>query len=364
MGGMLVDRGHAVDSSRETETLTPGWVTLPSGRILDLYRSRWDGVLDREEFEFCRQHGVPLGYDCTQIGWVIETCTDESSAHPPSSVLAGAAVPVTTADPEHRTIELRGVVEAEAERILAGVRDGRMSLEAAQLRLAVAAAAAMKDFAAEHALPTCDLCHWALQSVVADALGAVRGPLHDPPPASDAMAFTFRSWTPDDAVVYMELLGNPRVWDYLPEPFPTPFTLDTARSLLDVASIGFHHETVAVEFDGRPVGQCLLRFDQTFADTRASEVAYWLGEQYWGRGWMSRILPAFTHRSFRRHPVDVIYAWIMKDNEPSIRAAERAGYQRSPFPLESRLAESLRRPGFIRYATYRADWAVDANDAS
>ena len=302
-------------------------------------------------------------YDCSQIGWVTATCADESSVEPPP-LLDHPAVPVTRADPEHRTLELRGLVEADAARILADAREGRLSLEAAQLRLGIVAAAAMKRFAAEHALSDCNLCHWVLQSVVARAVGAVRGPLHDPPPVSDAAAFTFRSWTPDDAMVYMELLGNPRLWDYLPEPFPSPFTPDTARTLIDVAAIGFHHETVAVEVDGRPIGQCLLRFDQAFADTRASEVAYWLGEQYWGRGWMSRILPVFTHRSFRRHPVDVIYAWIMKDNEPSIRAAERAGYQRSPFPLESRLAESLRRPGFIRYATYRADWPVDANDAS
>lgn len=360
---MLADRGQATDSSRETETLTTGWVMLPGGHVLDLYRSRWDGLLDREEIDYCRHHGVALAYDCIQIGWVTATCTDESSAEPPRPVLSRPAF-VTTADPEHRTIELRDVVAAEAERLLTGGRDGRMTLEAAQLRLAVVAAAATKDFAAEHALSACDLCHWTLQSVVAHALGAVRGPLHDPPPAADTAGFTFRSWTPDDAVVYMGLLDNPRIWDYLPEPFPSPFTLDTARTLIDVAAIGFHHETVAVEVDGRPVGQCLLRFDQAFADTRASEVAYWLGEQYWGRGWMSRILPVFTHRSFRRHPVDVIYAWIRKDNEPSIRVAERAGYQRSPFPLESRLAESLRRPGFIRYATYRADWPVDADDAS
>ena len=145
------DRRRSPESSCESETSTPGSVTLPSGRVMDLHRSRWDGVLDREEYKYCRQHGIALGYDCTQIGWVIETCTDESSAAPPRPVLPGPAVPATTADPEHRTIELRGIVEADAERILADVREGRMSLDAAQLRLGAVAAAAMKGFAAEHA---------------------------------------------------------------------------------------------------------------------------------------------------------------------------------------------------------------------
>jgi RimJ/RimL family protein N-acetyltransferase len=71
---------------------------------------------------------------------------------------------------------------------------------------------------------------------------------------------------------------------------------------------------------------------------------------------MSRVLPAFTRRGFHQHPVDVIYAWIMKDNLASIRVAERAGYLRTHFPREAQLAESLRRPAFVRYATYRADW--------
>jgi RimJ/RimL family protein N-acetyltransferase len=79
---------------------------------------------------------------------------------------------------------------------------------------------------------------------------------------------------------------------------------------------------------------------------------------------MSRVLPEFTYRSFRRHSIDVIYAWIMEDNKASIRVAERAGYRREPFALEAQIAESLRRPGFVRYATYRVDWMLDAAEES
>ena len=116
-----------------------------------------------------------------------------------------------------------------------------------------------------------------------------------------------------------------------------------------------------METDGGAIGQCLLRFDPPFGDTRACEVAYWLGEEYWGQGLMSRVLPFFTYRSFCLHRADVIYAWIRNDNVASIRAAERAGYERDVFPLETRLADSLRRSRFIRYATYRADWQIESD---
>jgi len=336
-------------------------VALPGGRTLDLCRSRWDGVLDREEYEYCRHHGVSLSYDCAQIGWVTQTCIDESSELPQLPAISSVGSQVTALGPEQRTLELRGAVEREAGRILADIQQGRTTLDRAQQHLTLFAAVAMKGFAGEFSLSDSDLAHWALESAAADALGMIREPLHKPQAVSEPTAFAFRPWSSDDAVVYTELLGNPRIWEYLPEPFPSEFTVDTARTLIEVGGIGFHHDTVAIEVDGRPVGQCLLRFDRHFAGTRAAEVAYWLGEEHWGQGWMSRVLPVFTHRSFRQHSVDVIYAWIMTDNQASIRVAERAGYQRSPFPLEAQLAESLRRPGFVRYATHRVDWATDAD---
>jgi RimJ/RimL family protein N-acetyltransferase len=285
-------------------------------------------------------------------------------------------------DLELRAVSLRGQLAKEAEKLLIEVRQHRMSLDFALERLEVVAATEMKQFAKEFSLADCDLCHWGLKSAMADFLSAVRGPLQLRPAVSDSKAFEFRPWAPDDAEIYTELLGNERVWRYLPEPFPSDFTTETARTLIEFGAFSFHHEAVAIEverrqigqnllrFDGpsdgvrRPIGQCVLRFDRPFAGVRASEVAYWLGEEHWGQGWMSRVLPEFTYRSFRRHSIDVIYAWIMEDNKASIRVAERAGYRREPFVLETQIAESLRRPGFIRYATYRVDWLLNAAEES
>ncbi len=343
-----------------TPTVSRSSVTLPNGRTLDLHRSRWDGILDLEEYEYCRQHGIAIGYDCAQSGWVAQTFTDDSFELSQYPTFAPPPAPSTTFDSEHRARELRDQLQSEAESLQTEVRQHRLSLDEALERVDLAAANALKQFAKAFNLSDCDLCHWGLKSAVADFLHSVRGPLQLSPSVLDSQAIAFRSWTPGDAEVYTELLGNPRVWQYLPEPFPAEFTTETARTLIEVGAIGFHHDAVAIEVDGRPIGQCVLRFDRPFAGTRASEVAYWLGEEHWGRGWMSRVLPEFTDRSFRQHSIDVIYAWIMEDNKPSIRVAERAGYRREPCPLESQIAESLRRPGFIRYATYRVDWLLDA----
>lgn len=75
-------------------------------------------------------------------------------------------------------------------------------------------------------------------------------------------------------------------------------------------------------------------------------VAYWLGEEDWGKGYMSRILPPFTERCFRVHDADVLHAWIRDDHRASSRVAERAGYRV--------VAGSSDRPGFVRYEISRA----------
>ena len=337
-------------------TIDARWVLLPSGRSLDLYRSRWDGVLDREQFDYCRQHGISLAYDCLQIGWVVGTCTDEFDGATSANATASLRLTDALTDPESRANELCRGARAAVERCLHDASSGMISLDEAERRLRAVVERTEDEFTSAHGLPLADAFHFALRSHLAGALNALRGPQCRPPVPDDVATFTFRSWTPEDFSVYFDLLNSPQVWRYLPEPFPTPFTPDTARTLLEVAAIGFHHETVAVVVDDQPVGQCLLRFNQPTAGVRTAEVAYWLGEQHWAKGWMSRILPLFTQRSFQHHRLDAIYAWIMPDNQASIRTAERAGYRRDQWSGESRVAESLRRSEFVRYATYRADW--------
>ena len=81
--------------------------------------------------------------------------------------------------------------------------------------------------------------------------------------------FRFRKWVPDDLAEYMRILGNPRVWELLPEPFPEPFDDEVAAGMLELSRLGSHHEVRAVEHRGRVVGQVRLIFD---ARARRAEI--------------------------------------------------------------------------------------------
>ncbi|MBX3464157.1 MAG: GNAT family N-acetyltransferase [Planctomycetes bacterium] len=310
-------------------------VRLPSGRTLDLRRSRWQGPLDAEELAWCRQHAIELAYDCAQLGWVPSSCTDDAQA-----TAGGRAVDAAPA----------ASPEQDARRLLAKWNERTDVRELAPL---VAA------FHARHGVRAANQFHLALMAAFA------HGPLSK---AGDG-EFSFRPWTPADAPLYRAMLDNPRLWEYLPESYPQPLTDETARTLIELGQIGAHQEALAVLHDGEPVGQCLLRFHEPFAGRRAAEVAYWLAEEHWGKGWMSRILPTFLARSFAAHDVDVIEAWIRADHSASARVAERCGFRRDAFAFEAELAAALgksraRRWLFCRPALPRAQGAAVVDQAA
>lgn len=332
---------------------TDRFQTLSSGRLLDLERDRWDGVLDHEELEHCRRRAIPLSYDCAQIGWVSSRCRDDladlerptrKARAVPHRVETSAPAPAedlidltdrtlrTVLDlTDRQTSSLGGEAHACLDAATARVADDRGPVPADGFRYAVRA----RLFAARTAL---------LDPLTTTVQGATP-------------TVEFRRWTEADAAVYRALLDNPRVWEHLPEPYPEPFTDEVALDLIDITRLEFHHDATAVIVDGEPVGQCVLRFDDAVGSGRAAEVSYWLGEEHWGRGLMSSILPLFTARGFERHPdVEVIYAWIAPENPASARVAERSGYHRDDCSLESLVAESIRRPGWERYVTYRSQW--------
>ncbi len=244
-------------------------VVLPSGKSLDLARSRWDGVLCAEELSYCRAEGIALGYDPAQIGWVL-----------------------LDSDPDEAF-----VTRAPSD----------------------------DDRSRRHA-------------------------------ARSTAGITFRRWNDRDIAAHRVLLDDRAVWEHLPEPCPEPFTDETSRDLIELANAQIGHDVVAVEVDGDLVGQCLVRFDPRSARPYTAEVAYWLGRAHWGRGVMSRVLPAFVDRCFETQPVDELHAWIRPANVGSVRVAERSGFHRAslPNPDHAEFAAGQRRAGFLRWRIGRA----------
>lgn len=133
-----------------------------------------------------------------------------------------------------------------------------------------------------------------------------------------------RAWTKDDVSVFRALLNNPRVWAHLPNPFPGDITLDAADELISLSRDEDLHIVRAICVDRDPIGQVRLDFGG-----QEPELSYWLGEQYWRKGFGSRAVSTFVAECFASNPsLDHMIARVKPVNTGSLRILEKAGFFR------------------------------------
>lgn len=58
------------------------------------------------------------------------------------------------------------------------------------------------------------------------------------------------------------------------------------------------------------------------------EIGYWLGEDYWGRGYATEAVGALTDRSFSHRSVPCLWAAVRPGNDGSCRVLEKVGFLR------------------------------------
>jgi RimJ/RimL family protein N-acetyltransferase len=57
-------------------------------------------------------------------------------------------------------------------------------------------------------------------------------------------------------------------------------------------------------------------------------VGYWLGQPYWGHGYMSEAARGFIAYVLATIPDDAIYSGAFRDNAASLRVQEKLGFER------------------------------------
>jgi RimJ/RimL family protein N-acetyltransferase len=76
---------------------------------------------------------------------------------------------------------------------------------------------------------------------------------------------------------------------------------------------------------------------------RTGELGYWIGEEHWGRGIMSRVIPAFVEWTWSTFGILVrLNGLVTESNAGSSRLLEKAG-----FVLEGRREDAICKNGHI-----------------
>jgi ribosomal-protein-alanine N-acetyltransferase len=153
---------------------------------------------------------------------------------------------------------------------------------------------------------------------------------------------TIRDCRLSDAESLAKHANNRNVSIKLRDRFPYPYTIEDAKNFLErvVAKNGLE-QIFCVDVDGSLVGTIGLHRGEDVHRLTA-EMGYWLGEEFWGKGIMSEVVPAFVDYCFEKFSLTRMSATTYVSNPASARVLEKAG-----FVLEGRLRKNVVKDGRI-----------------
>jgi RimJ/RimL family protein N-acetyltransferase len=151
-------------------------------------------------------------------------------------------------------------------------------------------------------------------------------------PEIQSERLVLRAWQPSDAEALFELFNNWEVMRWLSLP-PWPYVIDDARSYIDRAidrSSEDADEIYAVTLHTNVIGSIGVRLRPASHLQRAAgpNFGYWIGQPYWGRGYMTEAVRALAREVFGRELHDAIFSGAFTDNVASLRVQEKAGFVR------------------------------------
>jgi len=152
---------------------------------------------------------------------------------------------------------------------------------------------------------------------------------------------TIREWRMDDAPSLAKHANNRRVWLGLRDAFPHPYTIEDANRFLQGSVAGAPRKNFCIEIDGVAVGGIGLRPGED-VHRHTAEFGYWLAEEFWGKGIMTEVVPAFVDYCFKEFSLNRIYAEPFSNNPASARVLEKAS-----FVLEGRLRKNVVKDGKV-----------------
>lgn len=139
---------------------------------------------------------------------------------------------------------------------------------------------------------------------------------------------TLRPWQESDAAALYQLARHPEVGPAAGWP---PHT-SVAHSREVIRTVFAAPEIYAVVLRGTDclVGCCGLLFGDDINTARRhdgeAEIGYWIGREYWGRGFAPEAVEALTEHCFGALRIPALWISFREGNDKSRRVAEKCGF--------------------------------------
>jgi ribosomal-protein-alanine N-acetyltransferase len=152
-----------------------------------------------------------------------------------------------------------------------------------------------------------------------------------------------RPWIISDATQLALIANNKKIADNLRDGFPFPYSLKDAEKWLGmILPENYPPKFFAIIFENLVVGSIGI-VSKSDIYRKNFEIGYFLSEEFWGKGIITKSIKAATSYAFKEFDVIRIYAEPFSDNVGSRRALENAG-----FILEATLKRNVIKYGIIK----------------
>jgi RimJ/RimL family protein N-acetyltransferase len=134
----------------------------------------------------------------------------------------------------------------------------------------------------------------------------------------------------EDGVVLLPLISNWNVARWL-GTVPWPYGASDMDEFLENIALprnGGPKPIFAIICEGHPVGliECVGQ-PATEGLGIGTDLGYWLGEPYWGKGYVTEAARALVERAFARPEADVIRSGVFEGNAASLRVQTKLGFE-------------------------------------
>ncbi len=151
------------------------------------------------------------------------------------------------------------------------------------------------------------------------------------------MECKLRPWTIEDLDRVTGMSAGKQITDFMSDGFPD--SRDKWKAFLEKVIGNKAILYYAIEVNGSAVGGIGIS-PQKEEMNNSAELGYWLAEEYWGKGIMSKAVREIVEQAFKKFDINRILAKPYSSNPASHRVLEKAG-----FKLESRLEKAIIRNG-------------------
>lgn len=143
------------------------------------------------------------------------------------------------------------------------------------------------------------------------------------------MNCTIREWREEDAGDLAALLNNPNILNNLRDGLPYPYTEADGSEYIRAmrnGEPGRQYAFAIVTADDRVIGSIGVFRCQNI-HFRTAELGYYLGEPYWGNGYMTEAVRQVCDYIFENTDILRIFAEPFAYNVASCRVLEKSGFE-------------------------------------